>query len=220
MVRYLRLSLLLSAILVGVAGNAWADPATLAVLGVETVDVPEALAQQLTEALRQRAASSTAVRAAPAKDLIEIKMIFGCEQEQPACMAKAGKTLGVDKLLYGAIRKAGKGDAQLAVTLKLLDVRSGAVEKSFTDTVTKRELAAGSVSATAARWFGELVPVEAKPTLIVSSEPTGASVTVDGSPMGRTPLTLRDLAPGTHQIAVAAPGRLTQTRTIDLRAGG
>src|SRR3954469_8324426 len=107
MVRYLRLSLLLSAILVGWAGTAWADPASLAVLGVDALDVPEALAQQLTDALRQRAVATSGVRAVQGKDLIEIKMVFGCDQEQPACMAKAGKTIGVDKLLYGAIRKAG-----------------------------------------------------------------------------------------------------------------
>src|SRR3954471_12899323 len=151
MVRYVRLGVLLSAMLA--AGTAAADPTTVAVLGVEPMDVPEALAQQLTDALRpraggtaglpQRAAGTAGVRAVQGKDLIEIKMVFGCDQEQPACMAQAGKTLGAEKLLYGAIKKAGKGSRELAVTLKLLDVRSGTVEKTVTDNATKRELAAG-----------------------------------------------------------------------------
>jgi hypothetical protein len=37
--------------------------------------------------------------------------------------------------------------------------------------------------------------------LVVSSEPSGATVNVDGQPAGRSPITLR-LAPGTHRVGV------------------
>src|SRR4051794_17285375 len=143
MVRYLRVTLVMSAIWAALAGTAWADTTSVAVLGVEPIDVPEALAQQLTDALRQRAAGTSGVRAVQGKDLIEIKMVFGCDQEQPVCMAQAGRTLGADKLLYGTLRKAGRGGAQVAVSLKLLDVKGGTVEHSVAETVGKRELAAG-----------------------------------------------------------------------------
>ena len=39
--------------------------------------------------------------------------------------------------------------------------------------------------------------------MTVTSDPTGGSVTVDGTSYGRTPLTLRDLTPGAHQVVVA-----------------
>ena len=84
----------------------------------------------------------------------------------------------------------------------------------------KRELAGGNVNSAAARWFGQLVEVEAKPTLTVTSDPSGANVTVDGTGYGRTPVTLRDLAPGTHTVVVSMPGRQSVTRTVELRAGG
>jgi len=201
------------------ASRAWADTTSMAVLGVEPIEVPEALAQQLTDALRQRAAGTAGVRAVQGKDLIEIKMVFGCDQEQPGCMAQAGRTLGADKLLYGTLKKA-RGANQVAVSLKLLDVKSGAVERTVGETVPKRELSAGGVHAAASKWFAELVQVEARPILTVTSDPGGAAVAVDGNPAGRTPLTLRDLAPGAHTIAVSASGRVTQTRTVELRAGG
>jgi hypothetical protein len=219
MVRYLRVTLVMSAIWAALLGVARADTNSVAVLGVEPIDVPEALAQQLTDALRQRAAGTPGIRAVQGKDLIEIKMVFGCDQEQPVCMAQAGRTLGADKLLYGTLRKAGRGGAQVAVSLKLLDVKAGTVEHSVAETVGKKELAAGNVMGTAAKWFAELVPAEAKPILTVTSEPSGATVTVDDKQAGRTPITLRDLSPGAHTVSVSAAGRVTQTRTVELRNG-
>src|SRR6185312_9305210 len=165
-----------------------APDVSVAVLGLEPVDVPEPLAQQLTDALRQRASSTSGVRTVQGKDLIEVKMVFGCDGELPACMAQAGKTLGADKLLYGTVKKGGSKNT-VTVALKLLDVKTAVVEKFVNDTVQKRELAA------AAKWFGQLLEVEAKPTLTVTSDPSGASVTVDGQGYGRTPVTLRDLSP-------------------------
>jgi hypothetical protein len=103
--------------------------------------------------------------------------------------------------------------------LKLLDVKSGTVEHTVNETVGKRELASGNVHATASKWFAELVPVEAKPLLTVTSDPPNAAVAVDGNPVGRTPVTLRDLAPGSHTVAVSMSGRVAQSRTVELRPG-
>ncbi|MDB4967225.1 MAG: hypothetical protein JWN44_2914 [Myxococcales bacterium] len=201
------------------SGAQAAPDVSVAVLGIEPVDVPEPLAQALTDALRQRAASTGGVRTVQGKDLIEVKMVFGCDGELPACMAQAGKTLGAEKLLYGVVKK-GPSKTTVTVALKLLDVKTAVVEKFVNDTVQKREVAGSNVNGSAAKWFGQLLEIEAKPTLTVTSEPTGGSVTVDGQSYGRTPLTLRDLLPGTHTVVVTMPGRLPVTRTMDLRAGG
>lgn len=206
--------------LVLASSSAYAAPdVSVAVLGLEPVDVPEPLAQQLTDALRQRASSTAGVRTVQGKDLIEVKMVFGCDGELPACMAQAGKTLGADKLLYGVVKK-GSSKTTVTVALKLLDVKTAVVEKFVNDTVQKRELAGSNVNAAAARWFGQLLEVEAKPTLTVTSDPSGANVTVDGQSYGRTPLTLRDLTPGAHQVVVSMSGRQTIQRNVELRAGG
>ncbi len=200
-------------------GTGVAAEVSVAVLGLEPVDVPEPLAQQLTDALRQRAASTSGVRVVQGKDLIEVKMVFGCDGELPACMAQAGKTLGADKLLYGTVKKAA-GKNSVTVALKLLDVKTAVVEKFVNDTVQKRELAGSNVGGVAGRWFAQLVEIEAKPTLTVTSDPSGGNVSVDGQSYGRTPLTLRDLPAGTHSVTVTMAGRQPFTRSVDLRPGG
>jgi hypothetical protein len=215
-----RYSTLLAAVgVLFLATSARAADVSVAVLGLEPVEVPESLAQQLTDALRQRASSTSGVRIVQGKDLIEVKMVFGCDGELPACMAQAGKTLGADKLLYGTIKK-GASKNTVNVALKLLDVKTAVVEKFVNDTVQKRELAGSNVAGVAGRWFAQLVEVDTKPTLTVTSDPSGANVSVDGQAYGRTPLTLRELTPGAHSVTVTMAGRQPFTRSVELRPGG
>ncbi len=52
--------------------------------------------------------------------------------------------------------------------------------------------------------------------LDVRSDPAGARVTIDGQNRGTTPVTIRDLAPGDHQVVVEGSGRkVTQAVRID-----
>ncbi len=52
--------------------------------------------------------------------------------------------------------------------------------------------------------------------LDIRSEPAGARVTIDGQARGTTPVTIRDLAPGDHQVVLEAGGRkVTQPVRID-----
>jgi hypothetical protein len=106
------------------------------------------------------------------------------------------------------------------VALKLLDVKSATIEKFVNDNVPRRELGGAYLGPVATRWFGQLLEVEVKPTLTVSSDPSGATVSVDGQGYGRTPLTLRELSAGSHTVVVSAPGRLPSSRTVELRPGG
>ncbi|MCB9538567.1 MAG: PEGA domain-containing protein [Myxococcales bacterium] len=57
-------------------------------------------------------------------------------------------------------------------------------------------------------------------TLVLTTEPLGAAVFVDGATTaaGRTPLTVR-LAPGEHALRVVLDGHETALRTLDLAAG-
>lgn len=54
--------------------------------------------------------------------------------------------------------------------------------------------------------------------ILVRSTPAGASVSIDGKPTGRTPLTARDLALTGHTIVVSRPGFLSETRRVTLSA--
>lgn len=52
--------------------------------------------------------------------------------------------------------------------------------------------------------------------LTVTSEPAGAEVVIDNKPVGTTPLSLDNLAEGSHQIVVSLPGYETASKTLYL----
>ncbi|MBP8273219.1 MAG: PEGA domain-containing protein, partial [Acidobacteria bacterium] len=52
--------------------------------------------------------------------------------------------------------------------------------------------------------------------LVIRSTPTGAAVTINGKPAGRTPLTARDLTLATHTVVVSRPGFVSETRKVPL----
>jgi hypothetical protein len=54
--------------------------------------------------------------------------------------------------------------------------------------------------------------------LTVESQPTGATVTVDGRDVGTTPLTIDALAPGRHTVTISTP-TATVRRTVRVEAG-
>ena len=53
-------------------------------------------------------------------------------------------------------------------------------------------------------------------SVVVKSTPAGATVLVDGKDSGRTPLTVRDLAPGAHRVQVARDGFVTEDRRVTI----
>jgi hypothetical protein len=56
--------------------------------------------------------------------------------------------------------------------------------------------------------------VTASGRLLVRSTPAGARVFVDGRERGETPATIRDLAPGTHQVRITRDGYATEERRL------
>ena len=69
------------------------------------------------------------------------------------------------------------------------------------------------------RYF-EFARHDAKPTgeLLVRTEPLGAAVTVDGKYVGRSPVSVPDLAPGTHTV-VMQNDMGTQTERVIIENG-
>lgn len=56
-------------------------------------------------------------------------------------------------------------------------------------------------------------------TLVVTSSPAGASVTVDGAAKGVTPLELEEVAKGSARVEVALPGYKTQSKDVTIAVG-
>lgn len=55
--------------------------------------------------------------------------------------------------------------------------------------------------------------------VLVEASPAGAEVRVDGARAGRSPLRLRDLRPGTHEVTLSFPGYAPQTRHVLVAPG-
>jgi hypothetical protein len=72
--------------------------------------------------------------------------------------------------------------------------------------------------ASFSRWYVPQAVAEAPGTLVVSTNPPGIAVSVDGQPRGATPLTL-ELAAGAHRLELATEGE-ARVIPFTLTAGG
>lgn len=64
-------------------------------------------------------------------------------------------------------------------------------------------------------------PVAAATTgsMLVETRPTGATVSIDGRAVGRAPMRVPKLSPGSHRVRLALAGYKTMTTTVVVRAG-
>lgn len=193
----------------------------ISVLGLETLDASEADAARLTEALRQRLADMPQATVVPGKDYVELKLVFGCEDEmQTSCMAQAGQTLGVDKLIYGTLKGIPKRPwARPTLSLRMVDVRTGEAQYVPAEQLGPQEMSAAGIQGLAARLLGMLMGIEVKSTITIVSDPPGAEVVIDDRFRGLTPLKVAHLLPGGHHIIVRKDGFSSSSESRSLRAG-
>jgi hypothetical protein len=88
-------------------------------------------------------------------------------------------------------------------------LRNDAGERRLIVTVEKGTVVSENVDMPAAVASGQLD---------VTSDPSGARVTVDGATAGRTPLKVRSLSPGRHTVVVSE-GTSAVNRSVDVSAG-
>jgi PEGA domain len=205
-----------------VARNAGAqgEGSSTAVLGVEAIDVPPALSDEISEQLRQRVSASRDMRLVSGKDLVEVKLVFACADETATCMAQAGKSLDAQKLIYGSVKKVGD---DFAIWLKMFDVRKAKIEFWLTETLPRRQADQAGIKLASNRWFAKLTgrPMNAG-TVQVTANLYGAVVSMDGVPAGATgeqPLIIADVAPGKHEVTLVKPGHYTTKQQFMVAAG-
>jgi len=111
------------------AGIAAAKP-SIAILGLEVLDKSGApsnddvnFAKTLTEDLRSRAkvGGPYTLSNGGDKELIDLKLLKGCDGEAINCMASIGGDLGADFLMYGSVTKRGNN---YDVVIQILDVHA------------------------------------------------------------------------------------------------
>jgi hypothetical protein len=133
------------------------------------------------------------------------------------CVADLTKKAGVDLAVITSVTVDGR---DYRVTMEIFDDSGRSVARvSEACRVCGLEEVGELISdeaATLSAKIGSLV--HGQPVILVSSEPPGARVRVDGKLAGTTPATL-ELAPGQHTLRVGKPGFIAQERKIDMLVG-
>ncbi len=100
---------------------------TLEVLGIELVGkvnpVGTMAAVNLTQWLRKVADDDLFITIGGKNlDLLDAKLLAGCDNNEPPCMQKIAAALGADRLVYGIVNDFG---GEFYVSLTMLDAASG-----------------------------------------------------------------------------------------------
>src|SRR6185503_20152565 len=117
------------------------------------------------------------------KDLVEVKLVFACPDEAPACMSQAGKSMGATKVIFGNVKRAG---TDYQVTIKLLDVPRATVESWATEAVPRRKAEPSAFRSLAPGWLAKLTGKNAGGSLQIRANIQGAAVSLDGTSVGVT----------------------------------
>ncbi len=195
-----------------------AQATPVAVLGVEAMDAPANRAACLTELLKGEVKKAPGHTLTPGKDLDEIKLVFGCVDEKPACMARAGKGLQAAKLLWGSLKK---GPAGFVVTVKVLDVASGKMLNELSEAVAKRALE-DNCAADAVGTIARSIFASNRGSIKVSANVSGAQVMLGPTVIGLTydmPIVLKDLPPGQYKIVIRKDGYHPWDRSVTIKGG-
>lgn len=185
------LSLIVLLAIITVAGPAFAGKPSIAILGLEVIDdganmdaKATQFAEQLSEALRQRAKTGTGpFTLAPGSDknLIEMKLLSNCENEANNCMAAIGAELAADRLLFGKVEKRGNG---YQVSLKLLNVETKTIERSTTEIVPFGEASGTALTVWGKKLYAKISGASNQGTLVVKSNVERGTVFLDGEAKG------------------------------------
>lgn len=216
------LALFVTLVILGVAGPAFAGKPSIAILGLEVIDDGSSMdakatqfAEQLSEALRQRAKTGTGpFTLAPGSDknLIEMKLLSSCESEANNCMASIGAELAADRLLFGKVEKRPSG---YQVSLKLLNVETRTIERSSTEIIPFNESSGTALTGWGKKLYAKISGISAQGTLIVKANVDRGTVYLDGDAKG-------NLVGGTARIAGLDAGdyKLTVEAECYLRHDG
>jgi len=197
------------------------DSTTVAVLGIEAGDgVPESIAGSVTDALRQHMSISPGFRLVQGRDLVEVKLVFSCPDEAPACMGQAAKSLGAARLIFGTVKKASSDTFN--ITLKLFNSDKDVVESWTSDQFAQGQANSAGLRGPVQKWIATLTGESVPGTVRVQGGVVGAAVALDGvgaGVMSASGFTLSGVAAGKHEITLTKAGYAAATKSVTLGSG-
>ncbi len=191
---------------------------TISLLGVEAIDAPPDLASRLSEAIKNMVVHAPEFKLVSGKNLDEIKLVFGCMEEKPDCMARAGHSMQVAKLLWGTLKKAPRG---FNFTLKLLDVAGAHIEKFVSENIDPADLEGAGLQTMVEKLTASFF-AEKRGVIKIQCSLAGAQVTLGTQVIGLTEgegFVIPDLLPGAVELQISKEGYSPWSNKVDVRGG-
>lgn len=204
---------------------------SIVVLGLSVAEEASAIdadtvgvVQDMTRALRHEVRKSAGpYRLAPNsnKTLGEMAVFAGCSEESLDCMARIGKEMGGDLVLYGGLRRV-RGEYRVTVTL--LDVRS----RSWQPAVGRLSIARAKSSKSLSAWSRDLyarvttMSNRGDGEVVITCNASAGVVLVDGARRGslvRGTARITGLDKGPRAIVIDAPGFRRHTGAVTIASG-
>jgi hypothetical protein len=99
-------------------GGAGAERPTLAILGVASEEGDDALAADITAALRAEVENDGSFKLSSSRaSLSQMTMLQDCDISETDCRTRVGKAVNADQVLYGGLRRAGGRNHEVEVHL-------------------------------------------------------------------------------------------------------
>jgi hypothetical protein len=133
--------------------------------------------------------------------LERLKDLVGCESDT-ACLTELGGALGADLLIGGSVGKLGK---IYNVTLSLVDNNEAKSKGRFQGEAGTASALTKTIKRGVAILFERTKEVRTTGMLLIKTTPSGAKLTLDGKPIGQSPITL-DVPAGDHEILATLEG--------------
>lgn len=138
--------------------------------------------------------------------------LLGCGDA--SCLAEIGGALGVDLLVNGTIGLVG---GTYTVALTLVDSKRAKVKQRFVGNAGTDAVLSATVKRGVGVLFGAIKDTSGSGTIFVKTDPSGATISLDGKEVGVSPTTVDGVAAGDH-LVVATLGQRRAEATVTLEA--
>ena len=169
------------------AESASAQRPTIAILGVASEEGDDALAADITAALRAEVESDDSVRLSNSRaSLSQMTMLQDCDIVEADCRMRVGKAVNADQVLYGGLRRAGGRNHEVELHLfQTEDGRDSQARRALPGGDTSEAALAAHARALLAALRGESEPELAPLPPGDDGPPPVATVTPDVAPLER-----------------------------------
>ncbi len=212
------------AILVACAAPTVASAQSLIVLGVRSAEGDDEFTRNLTGAVRGAASHVEGWEVSDREvTFVQMALVHDCDNPNPTCLGAIAAALGVERIIYGDVRRTSAGDDyDFSINLHVFNATSSTIEHSVADTIPNVQRDIDDLREPALRWIRSLQGAPRTGTLIVRVNVPGAEVLVDGTSVGTVDdngaLRVEDVEAGTRQVRVTAEGHTAFTSSVSVEA--